>query len=62
MGPGRTLANIVAVGMEKIGSRKLQEGKFRSTRTESDGAEGGSAGSGWEFKMEELKFTPRFLA
>lgn len=46
MGPGRTLANIVAVGMEKIGSRKLQEGKFRSTRTESDGAEGGSAGSG----------------
>lgn len=46
MGAGRTLANIVAVGMEKIGSRKLQEGQFRRTRAESDGAEGGSARSG----------------
>lgn len=48
MGAGRTLANIAAVGMEKIGSRKLQKvisGKFRRTRAESDGAEGGSAGS-----------------
>lgn len=46
MGAGKTLANIVAVGMQKIGSRKLREGKFRRTRAESDGAEGGSAGSG----------------
>ena len=50
MGPGRTLGNKVAVGMEKMGSRKLQEGKFRSTRTQSDGAEGGSAGSGWNLR------------
>lgn len=28
---GRTLANVVAVGMEKIGSIKLQEGKVRRT-------------------------------